>query len=194
LAWRYDWRVSLREEKKRATRTAIADAALGLFLARGFDAVTVAEVAAAARVAVNTVFNYFPTKEDLFFDRQDAVVGRLARAVDERRPGESVVACVRRALLEAVARREPTLGLNPEARAFWGVIDGSPALQARLRLMAELTEAALAERIGDPLLAAAVAGVDRAIHGEIRRRVLAGADPAAEELVKRGFSILAEGA
>lgn len=79
--------VALRAEKKAATRTAIADAALALFLTKGFDRVTVAEVADAARVSVNTAFNYFPTKEDLFFDRQDEVVQRLAGAVRGRGPG-----------------------------------------------------------------------------------------------------------
>ena len=57
----------LRERKKRAAREAIAAAALGLFARRGYDAVTVAEVAAAADVSEKTVFNYFPTKEDLAF-------------------------------------------------------------------------------------------------------------------------------
>ena len=181
--------MGLRERKKQATRVAIADTALGLFLARGFDQVTVADVARAAQVAVNTVFNYFPTKEDLFFDRQDEVVHRLARAVDARRPGESPAAAVRRAFVEALDRNEPTLGLSPDVTAFWQTVDASPALQARLRLMAEQTEAVLAAKLAevagtaddDPaprLLAAAIAGVDRALHAEIRRRIQAGEDPA----------------
>ncbi len=62
----------LRERKKRQTRQHISDVATGLFLERGFDAVTIAEVAEAADVSVNTVYNYFPAKEDLFLDRSKA--------------------------------------------------------------------------------------------------------------------------
>jgi AcrR family transcriptional regulator len=188
--------VSLRERKKQATRVAIADTALGLFLSRGFDQVTVADVARAAEVAVNTVFNYFPTKEDLFFDRQDEVVHRLAVAVDGRRPGESPGSAVRRAFLESLDRDEPTLGLSPDVSAFWRAIEASPALQARLRLMAEQTETLLAAKLAsitgaaadDPLprlQAAARAGVDRALHAEIRRRIQAGEDPPAVRRVVR---------
>jgi len=188
--------VNLRERKKQATRVAIADAALGLFLERGFDQVTVADVARAADVAVNTVFNYFPAKEDLFFDRQDEVVHRLARAVDARLPGESAAEAVRRAFLEALDRDEPTLGLSPDVAAFWRTIEHSPTLQARLRLMAEQTEAALAAKLaeisgagpdepGPRLQAAAIAGVDRALHAEIRRRMQAGEDPATVRAVVR---------
>ncbi|MEV4141225.1 helix-turn-helix domain-containing protein [Dactylosporangium sp. NPDC049742] len=174
----------LRAEKKAATRTAIADAALALFLARGFDRVTVAEVAEAARVSVNTAFNYFPTKEDLFFDRQEQVVQRLAAAVRDRAPHESPVGAVRRLFLEELDRGEPTLGLSPDAGAFWQVVEDSPALQARARLLAQLAEEALAEALNGALggsrwRAAVLAGVDRALHAQIRDRIRAGADPEA---------------
>jgi AcrR family transcriptional regulator len=183
----YDWDVNLRERKKQATRTAIADTALGLFVERGFDRVTVAEVAQAADVSVNTVFNYFPTKEDLFFDRQADVVLRLAHAVDARRPGESAVAAVRRAFVEAVARDDPTVGLSPQVAQFWRVVEASPALQARLRWIGEQAEAALAARLaalGPPgrvparVAAALIVAVDRVLYADIRRRMLAGDDPA----------------
>ncbi|GAA0726274.1 TetR/AcrR family transcriptional regulator [Dactylosporangium roseum] len=177
--------MALRAEKKAATRTALADAALALFLERGFDRVTVAEVAEAARVSVNTAFNYFPTKEDLFFDRQDAVVRRLADAVSSRLPGESPAAAVRALFLAELDRDEPTLGLSPGAAGFWRVIDGSAALQARARRLTESAEAALAAVLAGAVgersagwAAAVLAGVDRALHAEIRRRMLAGADPA----------------
>ncbi|MFF0632389.1 TetR/AcrR family transcriptional regulator [Nocardia sp. NPDC004151] len=180
--------MALREEKKRATRTALADAAMALFAEKGFDKVTVAEVARAANVSVNTAFNYFPTKEDLFFDRQDEVVDRLAAAVRDREPGESAAAAVRRSFLDRVGRDDPTLGLAPAATTFWQLIDDSPALQARLRRLGEQTENTLAEALAeaagaetdDPvprLVAAALAGLDRALHAEIRRAVLAGTAP-----------------
>lgn len=77
----------LRERKKRQTRQYISDVATGLFLERGFEAVTVAEIAEAANVSVNTVYNYFPAKEDLFFDRSAGVADRLARWVRGRDVG-----------------------------------------------------------------------------------------------------------
>ena len=180
----------LRAEKKAATRTAIADAALALFLDRGFDRVTVAEVADAARVSVNTAFNYFPTKEDLFFDRQDEVVLRLAGAVRDRRPGESPVAAVRRMFLGELDRGEPTVGLSPDVGAFWQVVEDSPALQARARLLSQRAEEALAEALTEALAetataagarwrAAVLAGVDRALHAQVRDRMRAGEDPGA---------------
>ncbi|AYF73495.1 TetR/AcrR family transcriptional regulator [Nocardia yunnanensis] len=180
--------MALREEKKRATRIALADAAMTLFAEKGFDRVTVAEVARAANVSVNTAFNYFPTKEDLFFDRQDEVTDRLARAVREREPGESAAAALRRAFLDRVRRDDPTLGLSRAATTFWQLIDDSPALQARLRQLGERTESALAQALSDAarspaddpiprLAAAALAGLDRALHTEIRRGILAGDDP-----------------
>src|SRR3954454_9689712 len=86
----------LRERKKRAARQAIAATARKLFCQGGFDAVTVAEVAAAAGVSEKTVFNYFPTKEDLFFDEADARRAALVACVRDRAPGESMLAAVRR--------------------------------------------------------------------------------------------------
>ena len=73
-----------RARKKAQTRQLISDMATGLFLAHGFDQVTVADVARAANVSVNTVFNYFRTKEDLFFDRQEEAEGLLGRIVATR--------------------------------------------------------------------------------------------------------------
>src|ERR1700721_2359867 len=96
----------LRARKKAQTRTRIADTAMGLFVERGFDQVTVVEIAAAAEVGVSTVFNYFPTKEDLFYHRQNELGGPLSRVVPGRRPGESFAAACRRDMLELVAARD----------------------------------------------------------------------------------------
>jgi AcrR family transcriptional regulator len=81
----------LRERKKRATHEAIAAAAMGLFSERGFDSVTVAEVADAADVSEKTVFNYFPTKEELVFQGGVARREELIEAVRRRPAGVSVV-------------------------------------------------------------------------------------------------------
>ncbi|MFD0475223.1 MerR family transcriptional regulator [Nonomuraea thailandensis] len=76
----------LRERKKRQTRQRISEVAIGLFVERGFDDVTIAEVAAAAEVSVNTVYNYFPAKEDLVLPPEEASPQRLAGIVRERAP------------------------------------------------------------------------------------------------------------
>ena len=88
--------MGLREVKKLRTRREIADRAMQLFAQRGFDRVTVAEVAAAADVSEKTVYNYFPTKEDLFFDEVPAREAALVAAIRGRREGESIVSALRR--------------------------------------------------------------------------------------------------
>jgi AcrR family transcriptional regulator len=117
-------------------RQEIADTAMRLFVARGFDHVTVAEVAAASGVSEKTVFNYFPTKEDLFFDEVPACQAAAVEAIRGRRAGESVVATLRR----LQAAECPRL-CSPGFAAFARVIEESPALQAKeLEVMASFTE------------------------------------------------------
>jgi AcrR family transcriptional regulator len=141
----------LRERKKARMRALISDTAMGLFAARGFDEVTVAEVAEAADVGVTTVFNYFPTKEDLFYDRQDDVIEHLSRVVRDRRPGESFAAACRRDMLELIAARDWRAGLAPSMAAFYRLVEGSPALQARARLMADRSVSHLAVTLAGEL-------------------------------------------
>lgn len=141
----------LRERKKARTRALLAETALGLFAARGFDAVTVAEVAEAADVSVTTVFNYFPTKEDLFYDRQDEVIEHLSRVVRARRPGESFAAACRRDMLELIAARDWRAGLVPAMAEFYRLVERSAALQARGRLMVDRATAHLAATIAGEL-------------------------------------------
>src|SRR5215510_13052737 len=102
----------LRERRKRETRQAISDIATRMFVARGFDEVTIAQVADAAGVAKMTVTNYFPRKEDLVFDRAEAVERHLADIIAARAPGEGMLAAIRRDYAKAVARADPTLGLS----------------------------------------------------------------------------------
>ncbi|MFH7597961.1 helix-turn-helix domain-containing protein [Streptomyces racemochromogenes] len=207
--------MGLREIKKQQTRTAIADAALPLFLEYGFDRVTVAEVARHAGVSTNTVFNYFPTKEDLFFDRGAEAEQHLAAVVRDRAPGACPVEAVREDLLSGLRENHPMLGLQPGATAFWQVILDSPALLAREREIGERAEAALAAALtGHPphtadapahaappppaLLAGAVAGTHRAALRELRQRIMAGETPegardAVISAVVQGFDLLCHG-
>jgi AcrR family transcriptional regulator len=128
--------VGLRESKKLRTRQEIADTAMRLFVKRGFDHVTVAEVAAAAGVSEKTVFNYFPTKEDLFFDEVPARQAAAVDAIRQRRPGESIVATLRR----LQAGECPRL-CSPGFATFARIIEESPALQAKeLEVMASFTD------------------------------------------------------
>ncbi|MGW2372036.1 MULTISPECIES: TetR/AcrR family transcriptional regulator [Kitasatospora] len=201
--------MGLRELKKQQTRELLADTAMELFAERGFEQVTVVEVARAAGVSPNTVFNYFPTKEDLFFDRQDEVVAHLAEVVRRRPAGSSAADAVRADLRAGVADGEPTVGLNPEMGTFWRIIADSPALRARLLELGERAEAALAavlaEESGadpkDPLprvMAGALAGAHRAVLAEIRRAMVAGEPAVAvrervEAAVERAFGLLGSG-
>src|SRR3954452_17629013 len=89
----------LRERKKQRTRRLIADTARRLFAERGFERVTVAEIAREAEVSEATVFNYFPTKEDLFYSRLEAFEDELLQAIRTREPGTSVLAAFRAFLL-----------------------------------------------------------------------------------------------
>jgi AcrR family transcriptional regulator len=141
--------LGLRERKKRETRQRIADVAMGLFMQRGFDNVTVAEVARAADVSVNTVFNYFKVKEDLFLDRQDLAEQSLGRVVRDRAPGESMIQAIRRDLLDALDTRDWRYGFSEGSDWFARMVEESPTLVARLREMHENRRAYLAEVLAD---------------------------------------------
>ncbi|MGW7054194.1 TetR/AcrR family transcriptional regulator [Streptomyces sp. NPDC054887] len=134
--------MGLRESKKQETRQLISDHATRLFIENGFEATTIAEIAAAARVAKKTVTNYFARKEDLAFDHQDQFVAGLARTVAARADGESALAALRRAFLDGVERHDPVIGFSGEP--FARMIADSPTLLARLRDLHDQREDALA--------------------------------------------------
>src|SRR5437764_327094 len=96
---RDDVSMGLRELKKEQTRRLIAETAWRLFADRGFDRVSVAEIAREAQVAEATVFNYFPSKEDLFYGRMEEFGARLIAEVRARPVGEPALAAFGRALL-----------------------------------------------------------------------------------------------
>src|SRR3954451_11744507 len=124
--------MGLRERKKEQTRQLIAETARRLFAERGFAQVTVAEVADAADVSQQTVFNYFPTKEDLVFWRLGAFEDELLATVREREPGESALAAFRRFLLSRQGvLRSPRPEVREQLAALMRTIDESPALLAR---------------------------------------------------------------
>jgi AcrR family transcriptional regulator len=137
----------LRARKKRAARETIAATARRLFAERGFDAVTVAEVAAAAEVSEKTVFNHFPTKEDLAFAGREEGIALFVAAITERPPGSSVLD-VFRALTHAV----PDVfvaGGDEDLLAVAKIIRGSRTLQERLTVGWEAGAAAITAAIAD---------------------------------------------
>jgi AcrR family transcriptional regulator len=171
----------LRERRKRETRQAISDIATEMFALRGYDQVTIADIAAAAGVAKMTVTNYFPRKEDLVFDRAEAIIRHLAEVIASRAPGESLLAAVRRDYADAAARGDVTLGLS--SPAFAGMIAGSPALASRGLEMLDQREQALGDAIAaetgtdtpqQRVVAALLASVHRVLYAEASRRSLAG--------------------
>jgi AcrR family transcriptional regulator len=128
--------MGLRETKKLQTRQAIAAAGMRLFVTRGFDQVTVGEIANEAGVSEKTVFNYFPTKEDIFFDEVPQRLETLVQAVREREPGQTLVEAMH-ALHAHECRRLASPGFAQFARA----IAESPALQRKeTEVMAQFTD------------------------------------------------------
>lgn len=173
--------LGLRESKKQETRQSISDHATRLFLGQGFEQTTIAEIAAAARVAKKTVTNYFPRKEDLALDHHEEFVASLARAVESRAAGESALAALRRAFQAAVATQDPVAGFA--GLDFARMITESPTLTARLRDLHDLREEALARALGatgediTPRAAAALLGaVHRVLFQRIQELTLAGRD------------------
>ncbi|MFF1555910.1 TetR/AcrR family transcriptional regulator [Streptomyces sp. NPDC058279] len=136
----------LRETKKQETRRLISDHATRLFIARGFEQTTIAEIAAAARVAKKTVTNYFPRKEELALDRQEQFATSLADAVAARHPGESALAALRRAFAGAVATRDPIAGFS--GQDFARMVADSPTLSTCLRGLHDQREHHLAQALG----------------------------------------------
>jgi len=139
----------LRERKKRERRKAISDVAMRLFAERGYDAVTVAEIARAADVSEQTVFNYFPAKEDLVFDEDEAMRDRLVEAIRDRPEGATLVEGFRRIPEAMLARLESYDGVPLVGMAE--MITGSPALQRRARELMVANAQALTQAIGEAL-------------------------------------------
>lgn len=168
----------LRERRKQEIRQAISGVAMGLFAARGFDEVTISQIADAAGVSKMTVTNYFARKEDLVFDRAEVIIHSLADAVAARVPGESLLVAIRRDYEDRLAAGDAM----PTA-ALVRMIRGSHALTSRYREIADLRERALGDAIAaesgadDPqqrIVAAQLASVHRVLLAEAAKRITAG--------------------
>ncbi|UXY28401.1 TetR/AcrR family transcriptional regulator [Streptomyces sp. HUAS TT20] len=169
--------MGLRERKKMRMYQEVSAVAVRLFMEKGFDAVSVAEVAAAAGISKPTLFRYFPAKEDLVLQQIADHEGEAARVVTgQARP----VDALRRHFLDGLDRCDPITGLNddPGVLAFHSLLYGTPALVARLYGYLERSEDALAGALGgglDARLAAAqIIAVQRILAQENWRRVAAG--------------------
>jgi AcrR family transcriptional regulator len=197
----------LRERKKRQTRETIAQTAMKLFAARGFDAVTVADVARAADVSEKTVFNYFPAKEDLVLHGGEERRAALIEAIRTRPSGASIVEPFRAGTMEFMDRvqRDPVESIVVVPR----LVAGSKTLRDRLFLGWEQEAATLApviaEEVGAPegdlvpaVVARTLAWTHRVVFRAAFTRLLAGEDQRAvaadlREQARRAYEALERG-
>jgi AcrR family transcriptional regulator len=149
----------LRARKKARTRDAISNAAISLFVTRGFDQVSVADIAAAAEVSKPTLFRYFASKEDLVLQRIADHDGEAARVVRDRQTGVSPLTALHQHFRAGLDRRDPVTGLNdnPEVLAFHGLVFTTPSLAARLTQYTLDNEESLATVLGRDIAARLVA-------------------------------------
>ncbi len=172
----------LRERKKQQTRQLILDAATRLFVERGFDGVTVTEIARAAELSEMTVYNYFPTKEDLVFGRMEFFEEQLVAAVQQRPKDESAVAAFGRMMLAGIDQLAARTEMIAKAAVL---IRASLALQAREREITARYTARLAgvltaetgsadDDIEAWTAASALMALHRGLIEHIRNAVLAG--------------------
>jgi AcrR family transcriptional regulator len=198
--------IGLRERKKQRTRELISETARKLFAERGFERVSVAEIARAAEVSEATVFNYFPTKEDLVYSGFEAFEERLLAAVRHRAPGQSVAEAFGEFILQARGfLSEPDEERAGELAEVTRMISASPALLAReqqvlaryTEALAELIASETSARPGDvrPHAAAnALIGVHAALIAYVRRQVADGVSDRrrlARDVRSRGTQALA---
>jgi AcrR family transcriptional regulator len=129
------------------TRERIREVANRLFIERGYDSVTVAEVAREAGVSSVTVFNHFPRKEDLFLDRTADAVEFLTSAVRNRANGVDVLASLRDESIRMFDAQHPLSGIDERSTPFYRTVAGSPALAARAREIASELQRTLADEL-----------------------------------------------
>lgn len=190
---------SLRDSKKAATRLMISNVATELFVEHGFENVSVDEIARAADVSRKTVFNYFPRKEDMVFDREDESRELVRQALAAR--GEEPPVLVFQALMRALAdEQHPMFRINQRPIRFWSTVADSPALTMRARelqgTLADDLAAMLADAVGRPpadpearLAATMLVGTLVVAYGEALRafRAKRKAGEALAQVMERGF-------
>ncbi|MGW6529761.1 TetR/AcrR family transcriptional regulator [Streptomyces venezuelae] len=180
----------LRARKKQRRFEEISETAIALFLEKGFEKVSVAEVAAAAEVSKPTLFRYFASKEDLVLHRFADHEDEAARTVAARPAGLTALDALHRHFLAGLDRHDPVTGLNDAegVLAFHRLLYGTPSLVARLHGYQNRSEQALATALRDAhggtplaarLAAAQIIAVHRVLAEDNWRRVAAG-EPVAE--------------
>lgn len=197
-----------RERKKQQTRQHIASVALRLFLERGFDQVTVTEVADIADVSANTVYNYFPTKEELFFGLHRPMETELAKRIQQRQQGQTLLAFLREDLRFSLERlRAMPVEEGTERRQVIQMIQSTPSLQAyslRMMQMGEReVERVLAEEMHAPeIVPHLVAHLILALYGKLFTEYDARCESgqsadeihaALAEMISAGLELLAHG-
>jgi AcrR family transcriptional regulator len=198
--------LGLRERKKQRTRQLLAETARRMFSERGFEQVSIAEIAREADVSEQTVFNYFPSKEDLVYSGLETFEDQLLDAIRERPRGQTVIAAFGEFVLEPrgllAAKDEATAR---ELTAVTRMIAASPALLAREQQIFARYTNALAQLIADEtsakpgdlrpyVVANALIGVHRALISYVRERLEG--DPSdrrrlARQVQQRGKAALA---
>jgi len=142
-----------RERKKAETRRAISDVATRLFMERGFDEVTLAEVAEAADVSIKTILNHFGSKEELFLDRGGELTDTLVAAVTERPRGQRPTDALRVVLTEHRIPGDPDWRpiREPEVRSllrrFFATWEAAPSLRGAIHVWNERLRAAFADAL-----------------------------------------------
>lgn len=188
-----------RDRRKRLTRAAISECGWKLFATRGFDDVTVAEIADLADVAVGTVFNYFPTKEAILFDRADELRAELVGSVLRRPPDQGVVTAFR----EWHDRTIGFLTAGDRTRRLLELVAGSASLRAHEHDLDDRYRTALTAALGgsaDPvpaLLSAQLVALHRTVADRARDLILAGTPrrtvrTRVAAATRAGFALLSE--
>lgn len=182
-----------RERKKAATRKNISDVATRMFLERGFDNVSIREVADAADVSPTTVFAHFPQKEALVFDEDDEQRDRLVAAVRNRRTGVTI----NRAIHDFYAAE---IGANLDehgddvARTFLRFLNETPALRDYAAKMWLRHEDALADAIAEELgLTAPTAEIRVYSRFILQMQILVTESDDQRDILEAGFTVLEEG-